>query len=196
MKRNLLLVACLVGLTFTIKGWTDDDEENEGKEHQSSKVYFESRKLIYKPAEMNPKFKAECTSCHMAYLPGLLPERSWTKMMDTLDKHFGEDASLDEKTKKEILDFLAQNSSDRTYSRRGKKIAATIPTSEAPLRISETGYFNRKHHELAANIYKRKAIGSKANCLACHPGAELGNFNEREIRIPKENEIPAKSKTK
>ena len=44
------------------------------------------------PAAM---WKAECSSCHMAYHPGLLPERSWRKMMAELDKHFGQNASLD-----------------------------------------------------------------------------------------------------
>lgn len=194
MKRNLLLVACLLSLTFTLKGWTDEDEEHEGKRDGASQVLFQSRKLIYKPAALNPKFKAECTSCHMAYLPGLLPERSWTKMMNSLETHFGEDASLDEKTKKEILDFLIQNSSDHAYSRRGKKILATIGKNEAPQRISETGYFNRKHDEIAASVYKRKAIGSKANCLACHAGAEAGDFSDDGVRIPKENEVPVKSK--
>lgn len=115
-------------------------------------------------------------------------------MMGTLDKHFGEDASLDEKTRKDILDFLVKNSSDRAYSRRGGKILSSINKSDAPLRISETSYFIRKHDEIGASVFKRKAIGSKANCLACHGGAEAGNFNEHEVRIPRVDESPIKAK--
>ena len=115
-------------------------------------------------------------------------------MMGTLDKHFGEDASLDEKTRKDIQDFLVKNSSDRSYSRRGRKILSSISKSDTPLRISETSYFIRKHDEIRADVYKRKAIGSKANCLACHSGAEAGNFNEHEVRIPRANESPLKAK--
>lgn len=188
---------CVLGLTYAFSAWTDDDEEeeHEGRKHGESKVYLESRKQIT-PVALNAKFKAECTSCHMAYLPGLLPARSWTKMMDSLDKHFGEDASLDDKTKKEILDYLVQNSSDKSYSRRGSKILSTISASDAPLRISETGYFKRKHHEIADSVYQRKAIGSKANCIACHQGAESGNFEEHDVRIPKASEVPVSKKKK
>lgn len=198
MRKNILLVLCVVSLTFAIKGWTDDDKdeggEHEGRGLESNGVRFESRKLINTPVVMNAKFKTECTSCHMAYPPGLLPERSWTKMMGTLDNHFGEDASLDEKTRKDILDFLVKNSSDHSNSRRGGKILSSIAKSDAPLRISETSYFIRKHDEISAEVFKRKAIGSKANCMACHSGAESGNFNEHEVRIPRINENSVKSK--
>jgi hypothetical protein len=193
MRKSVLLVLCALSLTLAFKGWAEE-EENEGNEHNGERS--ESRKLINTPLVMNSKFKTDCTSCHMAYPPGLLPERSWTKMMGSLDKHFGEDASLDEKTRKEILDFLVKNSSDHSNSRRSEKILSTINKSDAPLRISETSYFIRKHDEISANVYKRKAIGSKANCLACHSGAESGNFNEHEVRIPKASDSPVKSKKK
>ncbi|MDH5218993.1 MAG: diheme cytochrome c, partial [Gammaproteobacteria bacterium] len=39
-------------------------------------------------------YKEECSACHMAYQPGLLPARSWEKMMDNLADHFGENAEL------------------------------------------------------------------------------------------------------
>lgn len=197
MKKKLLLALCLMSLIFAVKGWTDDDDdeggEHEGRGRESKGVFLESRKMINAPTTMNAKFKAECTSCHMAYVPGLLPERSWTKMMGSLDKHFGEDASLDEKTRKEILDFLVKNSSDHTYSRRGSKILATIGP-DTPLRISETKYFIRKHDEISDSVFKRKAIGSKSNCLACHSGAESGNFEEHGVRIPSASESQVKAK--
>ena len=195
-KRNLFLMMVIISSLIAISASSDDDgDEDEEHGRWSTKVLsFVGRKNVLVPAQMNAKFKTECTSCHMAYLPGLLPERSWTKLMNGLDDHFGEDASLDDKTKKEIQDFLIANSSDHVTSRRGKKILSTISKNDAPIRISETGYFNKKHDEVAESVYKRKAIGSKANCLACHQGAELGNFNEHEVRIPKASELPVKKK--
>lgn len=184
--KSLVLILCLMGMASA-------DDEREGKYYKGSGLSFLSRKQI-EQTNMNANFKNECGSCHMIYLPGLLPARSWTKMMNNLENHFGEDASLDEATKKDILDYLVKNSSDNAYSRRGKKILATIGANDAPLRISETAYFNRKHDEINASVYKRKAIGSKANCLACHPGAETGNFSEHDVRIPKANELPMKKK--
>ena len=40
----------------------------------------------------NPLYQEECGSCHMAYPPGLLPGRSWEKLMTGLADHFGENA--------------------------------------------------------------------------------------------------------
>lgn len=137
------------------------------------------------PPANNAKWKAECSSCHTLYHPALLPERSWRKLMGGLDKHFGENASLDAATQKEIADFLATNAADRSNHRRAGKIAQSILGGATPLRISETPYFVRKHNEIGNETWKRKSIGSKANCTACHADADKGNFDEQKIRIPR-----------
>ena len=137
------------------------------------------------PAVDHKAWRQECGSCHTAFHPGLLPERSWRKLMDGLDRHFGENAGLDDATRKTIADFLAANAADRIDARRARKVAASIPAAQTPLRITETAWFERKHDELRAEVWKRKSIGSRANCGACHPDADKGNFNEHEIRIPR-----------
>lgn len=190
-KKKIFLAVILLSVLFSVMANGDDDSKENGWKSYF-KERFSSRKNI--PVVTNKKFKDECMSCHMAYLPGLLPERSWTKLMNNLDKHFGEDASLDENTKKEVLEFLVANSSDHVKSRRGSKILATMGKDDAPISISETWYFKRKHHEISESVYKRKAIGSKGNCLACHQGAESGDFNEHAVKIPKETDIPVKRK--
>jgi cytochrome c553 len=136
-------------------------------------------------AVMNTKWKAECSSCHMLYHPGLLPERSWKAMMGGLDKHFGENASLDQATRDEIANFLAMNAADKLDSRRSNRINQSIPANSSPLRISETRYFTSKHDEISTSTFKRKAVGSAANCIACHRGAEKGDFSESQVRIPR-----------
>jgi cytochrome c553 len=133
----------------------------------------------------NAKWNAECSSCHMLYHPGLLPERSWNKVMDGLDKHFGENASLDPATRDEITRFLVTNSADQSDNRRSSRINQSIPANAAPLRISETRYFTSKHDEISPTTFKRKSIGSAANCIACHKGAEKGNFSESQVKIPR-----------
>lgn len=194
MKSTILLTIVLI---FSSSALLSDDDGHERKEHEGRKsgVSF-NRERSGIPAATNAKWKAECSSCHMLFLPGLLPARSWTKMMDGLDKHFGENAELDEATRKEITDFLVQNSADNKPSRRGGKILSGIGKNDAPLRISETAYFIRKHDEVSASTYKRKAIGSAANCIACHKGAEDGNFSEHDVRIPKEGDLPPKAPVK
>lgn len=137
------------------------------------------------PAVTNVKWKAECSSCHMLYHPGLLPEKSWNKIMTGLDSHFGENATLDAPTRDEIARFLASNSADKSDNRRSSRINQSIPASATPLRISETRYFLSKHDEISPTTFKRKSIGSAANCIACHRGAEKGDFSESLVKIPR-----------
>jgi len=137
------------------------------------------------PPVMNAKWKAECSSCHMLYHPGLLPERSWKAVMAGLDKHFGENAGLDAATRDEITTFLALNSADKLDNRRSSRINQSIPASATPLRVSETRYFTSKHDEISAATFKRKSVGSASNCIACHRGAEKGDFSESQVKIPR-----------
>ena len=161
-----LLSAALVLAFFPLVAAADDHGDKYGGENRGKPV---------QPAQVNAKWQKECASCHMAFPPGLLPAESWRKMMSGLDKHFGADASLTAQENQEISAFLVNNASNRWN-------AAT-----APLRITETAWFQRKHdgHEISPAVWKRPAVKSPANCQACHVGADKGDFNERSIRIPK-----------
>lgn len=124
-------------------------------------------------------FKEECSSCHMAYPPQMLDADSWRAVMNGLSKHFGSDASIDEKRRAAITDFLVAHSG-------GRKASSTRDANGKPLlRISETAYFQKEHREIAAATWRRASIKSPANCTACHAQAAAGDFNERSIRIPK-----------
>ncbi len=128
------------------------------------------------PRPQLPNYKQECAACHMAYPPGFLPAESWRKIMSTLPKHYGVDASVDDLVLlKEISGWLAANAG--TYKRSGEVTASG--------RITDSTWFIRKHREVSQDIWKRPAIKSTSNCIACHAGAEHGNFNEHAVRIPK-----------
>jgi hypothetical protein len=131
------------------------------------------------PVPKNAPYQEECASCHMAYPPQLLDANSWRAVMNGLPKHFGTDASVDEKHRVPIVDFLTRNAG-------GGKIGVTVDASGKPLlRISETARFVRKHRELSAATFKRASIKSPANCGACHTGAAEGDYNDDHVRIPK-----------
>jgi hypothetical protein len=52
-------------------------------------------------------------------------------------------------------------------------------------RITQSYWFTRKHDKhVNASTWSRPSIGSRSNCVACHQGAEQGNFNEHSVRIP------------
>jgi nitrate/TMAO reductase-like tetraheme cytochrome c subunit len=127
----------------------------------------------------NAVFEEECSSCHLAYPPQMLHADSWRAMMNGLSKHFGTDASLDEKRRATITDFLVTNSGDR-------KTGDTRDARGFPLlRITETARFAKKHREVPAATWKRASIKSPANCTACHAQAAAGDYNEHSINIPK-----------
>ena len=195
IEWSVIFLICLATVT-SMNIVKSDDDEDEGEHHErimrnKSEEVKKINGKVYTQVQVpvNPKFKAECSSCHMLYPPELLPERSWKKMMSELKNHFGENAELDAKTQKEVTDYLIQNSADKIYSKRGSRILSGLSSNETPLRISQTTYFIQKHDELSPSVYKRKSIGSPANCIACHSGAEKGDFSEDNVRIPKDNEI-------
>lgn len=128
----------------------------------------------------------ECGSCHTAYAPGLLPARSWRKMMGSLDDHFGEDASVAEPVWLALLKDLEDMAADGAFAgRQMQHIAASVAPQAAPQRVTETAFFKAMHDEIPAHIWRRQAIGEPGNCVACHPRANEGRFSELEIRIPR-----------
>ena len=122
-----------------------------------------------------PKYQQECAACHLAYPPGMLPAASWKRVMANLPRHYGTDASLDPATVKELSTWLGANAG--TY----KRVSEEPPQD----RITTSSWFERKHREVAPQVWKRAAIGSRANCAACHTGADKGDFDDDNIRIPK-----------
>ena len=136
------------------------------------------------PRLTHKAWQQECASCHLAYSPALLPKSSWRRVMGGLEQHFGENASLDPATQADILRFLEANAADSGRSRMGDKVMQRMD-AEAPLRITETRWFVRKHDEVPRAAWTRKSVGSAANCAACHRQAEKGIFDEDTVRIPK-----------
>ena len=130
----------------------------------------------------NKEYSTECGDCHEVYHPSLLPKTSWAKMMSGLEDHFGEDASLDKNTAAHITTYLEANAAeawDTEASNRFSKVS-----SDAPYQITATRYWQRKHREIGADIFKRKSVGGKSHCASCHLDAASGRFDDQQINIP------------
>jgi len=140
--------------------------------------------LVTSPASMagaagngRADFLKECSACHMAYPPVLLPQRSWTAIMGNLTNHFGGDASLDPATTKAIEDFLLANAAD-AGGRRSNVLAGVKP-SDTPLRITSMPWFNVVHGSRARAYAKSHAqIKTISNCTGCHRAAAQGVFGD------------------
>lgn len=126
------------------------------------------------PRDMPKAYTAECAACHTAYAPGLLPARSWQRIMTGLDQHYGTDASLDEATVKQLSTWLQANAG--TYKRVNEE-----PPQD---RLTRSAWFARKHDDIPPSVWKHAAIKSPANCGACHTGADRGDFDDDNVRLP------------
>ena len=112
----------------------------------------------------------ECGSCHAAYPPGMLPARSWQRVMARLDRHYGTDASLDQPTERRLGAWLQSHAGGH---------------EEPPQdRITRSTWFERRHREVAPSTWKLASVRSAANCSACHAGADRGDFDDDSLRVP------------
>ena len=175
MKKSVIITfVTLISTAFSIPVVFSDDDRDE----------YRQRSLGVAPVTSKP-YTSECSSCHMAYPPGLLPASSWNKIMNGLDSHFGDNAEVDSDDYRLISKFLNDNSADKSGYRRSRKIMRSINENNAPLRISELPYIKRKHDEIPDKMIKyNPKVNNLSNCSACHSQAEKGLFDEDNILIP------------
>lgn len=126
-----------------------------------------------------PAFQNECGSCHVAFPPQLLSAEDWRRVMRSLDKHYGDNASLDEKTRQQLEDFLVRHAGSAAKLGAGP----TARAGELP-RLTRTVWFERKHREVRPADWRNPKVKTPANCAACHSRAAEGSYREREIVLP------------
>jgi hypothetical protein len=135
-------------------------------------THADSDRLL--PRNVPPAYTQECASCHTAFPPGMLPARSWQRLMTGLDKHYGADASLDAVTVQQIDTWLQAHAG--TY----KRVRDEPPQD----RITRSAWFERKHREVDPSVWKLASVQSAVNCAACHTGADRGDFDDDRLKFP------------
>jgi len=175
MKYPMMITSTIMLATaLTIPVVFSDDDRHE----------YRQRSVGVAPVT-SPIYKEECSSCHMAYPPGLLPARSWKKVMAGLADHFGDNAELEPEIFKAVSKFLISNSADDSVYRRSRKIMRSLSEKDIPIKVSETPYIINKHDEIPEKLIKyNKKVNSLSNCVACHSKAEQGLFSEHGVKIP------------
>lgn len=175
MNKTIITTSVILITTIiTIPVVFSDDDRDE----------YRQRSLGVAPVT-SELYKSECSSCHMAYPPGLLPAGSWKKIMTGLDSHFNDNAEVDNEDYKIIQDFLVTNSADKSNYRRSRKIMRSLDKNETPIRISELPYIKKEHDEIPDKMIRyNKKVNSLSNCIACHAQAEKGLFDEDSVKIP------------
>ncbi|MDP2264187.1 MAG: diheme cytochrome c [Hydrogenophaga sp.] len=135
-------------------------------------AHAESGRLM--PQVVLPVYVQECAACHTAYPPGMLPARSWQRLMGGLDQHFGTDASLDPATVQQLAGWLQAHAG--TYKRVAKE-----PSED---RITRSAWFVRKHRHIELGVWLLPSVKTAANCAACHTGTEQGLYDDNRLQMP------------
>jgi len=126
-------------------------------------------------AAAQTRYVQECSACHIAYPPKMLPAESWKHLLGGLNQHFGNDASLDAATTREISDWLMAHGGGFRNDRER-------PPED---RITRSAWFVRQHGEIRPTVWRRAAVHGPSNCAACHREASDGHFSEDDVHIPK-----------
>jgi hypothetical protein len=181
MNRSLLATAFALPLLAGVGlALSDHRHESEEDDHE----YAEHQRPDFAPAD-HSGYLQECGACHLAYPPGLLPARSWGRIMDGLGDHFGDNAELAAAEAEPIRAYLQAQAADRGARGRARSVAASLGPEQTPLRIAATPWFRRQHHEIPpALVAGNPQVAGFGNCQACHRGAEDGSFDEHQVSIP------------
>lgn len=119
----------------------------------------------------------ECGSCHFAYQPGWLPERSWRQVMGSLSSHFGENATIAAGSHQTVLNYLVAGAADHVGNQRSREIMQVIAPGDRPTSITKVLYVNGIHGGFLDPAFEGKPkVKTLAHCSACHQKADRGWF--------------------
>jgi len=133
---------------------------------------------------LDPTYAQECGDCHIPFHPSLMSAQRWRMLMASLDSHFGEDASLDEETRKKLEDWRVAHAAETVDTKPAHVFAQADP--ENPISLTATPFWKNTHKAIPDKVFKSKPIYARTNCAACHKDAEIGMFYPSNIEIPAE----------
>jgi len=107
-------------------------------------------------------YLANCSSCHIALSPAVLPTSSWQKLLEELNQHYGNQLPP-------IVNFdlIAIWEYFKAYSR------PLIADEKTPYRVSASRYFKALHPRV-----ELPRPTTMSSCITCHPGAAKYNFRQ------------------
>ncbi|RXJ68436.1 cytochrome C [Halarcobacter ebronensis] len=113
--------------------------------------------------------------------PHTLPKKSWEILMSDLKNHFGDDASLKEEDRENILYFLLENSAENSTKEISVKVLNSIENKDI-IAITQTPFWKNEHKNIKKEVFEHPQIKSKANCKACHSDIEKGLIEDEKIK--------------
>ena len=123
-------------------------------------------------------YQQECSVCHFAYPPGLLPAAAWKNITDALPKHFAANVLLNSDTQSVIASWL------QTKAINPEWVGTQMPPDNRITRAEWWLGIHKVSKKLPAKVWKNLYVKSPANCAACHRGAPSGEYNAKTVLIP------------
>jgi mono/diheme cytochrome c family protein len=123
-------------------------------------------------------YQQECSVCHFAYPPGLLPPNSWKNITEALPKHFTANVLLNSDTQSVIASWLQTNAINPEW------VGTQMPPDNRITRADWWKQIHKPSKKLTAKVWKSPYVKSPANCTACHRGAPNGEYNAKTVVIP------------
>lgn len=188
-RAKIVIFTAAVAVLF-VAAFSLADEYSEREEHHErvdDKHHGKKRKHGSSDNTQfteNSVYISACGGCHWAYVPALLPSKSWENILATLSGHFGSEVQLTGQQQNEVTSYLLSNASDKSSLKIGRKITQSLGAT-IPERITDVPYIIRKHHKIDQETFSSKSVKSLSNCIACHPSASSAKFDDDDVTIPK-----------
>jgi hypothetical protein len=131
-------------------------------------------------------YRKECGACHFAYLPGLLPARSWNRVLDQLGNHFGENVEFGSVVSTTLREYLTSNAGDKVPDKGPAVLLERVDVHTTPERITQIPLVIRNHIVVREVIKVNGQVKARTitNCDACHQKAGEGSFALRDLLVP------------
>ncbi len=123
-------------------------------------------------------YQQECSVCHFAYPPGLLPAAAWKNITDALPKHFAANVLLNSDTQSVIASWL------QTKAINPEWLGTQMPPDNRITRADWWQQIHKPSKKLTTKVWKSPYVKSPSNCAACHRGAPSGEYNAKTVLIP------------
>jgi cytochrome b len=148
--------------------------------------FTRSKYSLIEYEKIHQAYYHDCGDCHKTYPPFILPKKSWKRIMDGLDNHFGEeltDQNVSQAARISIRRFLYDHSAEHSTREVSFKMLQSIGDRN-PKSTSKVMYWRETHADIDPSVYKRKSIKDRSHCWACHKDFEYGNLDDINIKIP------------
>ncbi len=130
------------------------------------------------------QWRGACGRCHLAFDAYFLPASGWARVLGRLPEHFGVSVVVPVAELRQLWAWAGHHAADAGGTTIGAEVMNRLAPTDQPRRVTETRWFRYRHHGIPRATWSRSAIGSPANCAACHPAADRGIFSARSVFVP------------